>query len=899
MSELRDIESLLREVSELRAENAALRELGAAASRTSRARNDEGEAIRALLTLSNAKQASAVDVANNAHAQKLREWHVTRRLVIHPSRGTTAIVCTIDALTLVSDTTQTLMIHNAVAAGNVSVLRVLIEDIGFHPDTRDTVRITRWWRTCPRVPDSTACATPLHPTHIVTLPQMGRTSLHHIRFTPTSWLLPMVRLLLELGADPLAVDYAGASPQDWLMSSGMTSDSDKQVKSEALRILDAAAAAATRQARAMLPVPSPGAALTNEMRAAYTGGAAKASSERGTAVATLGDAPPASGPVTDVVAPVNPRGVGAGLSELAQSAEGKSTPPTSAPTAVRADADGDDLGSGTHFLPPDPLLAPSSGSAHGQRCGGGSDGGAEALPVSALFGRLTLTNGDTTAAAAVGVGDTPHRVAVDSAPHARDADAAGSARESQWPRSIRWDLSSPAPTDRTPQRVTLTSHTRVPLASPQQLPVPLQSPGLGSPAFRSIFASPVPSHRAFTSPLGAMRSPSAASNSRRVWAWYVLLLVDARPPWMLRPARSMSADDSERHPAFASDAATRGRLAPTVVHRRIAVLEFGLKAGCQAKSVRQSVDPLSGYVVAAAVGPVAVEDEGRAGGGSWSPAGPPSMLSPVGSSSSSSRSDSRRSVGGVASAWLADRVQRRMRDAIRAQRCLAECDEGAPAAAAGKGEAAAAVHNGTAASQLDAEEEMLRVACPQRSNGFACEFSALKALQCVVEGREAVSPAAIAEWRAHLERRHGDVGLGNAAISTLEALPVRGAVHVFQTSAYVDEDTGSKKSKKWLLEKRYSPAVLAAACVDTALPAEKTVGDDESADAAASSQVEGAATPQRQAAPGVGGTIGRGTPRATTSLDEWGSGRIGDLRSSIGGLGGSPTSSRTRRIGIT
>lgn len=136
--------ALQRELAELRADNAALRSLGAAASRTARARNDEREAIRALLGLSTTRMGAAADVVERANrdAQKLREWHATRRLVIHPPRGTTAIVCTVNPLTLVSDTTQTLMIHSAAAGGNVAVLRALIVDVGFQPDTRDTVRPT-------------------------------------------------------------------------------------------------------------------------------------------------------------------------------------------------------------------------------------------------------------------------------------------------------------------------------------------------------------------------------------------------------------------------------------------------------------------------------------------------------------------------------------------------------------------------------------------------------------------------------------------------------------------------------------------------------------------------------------------------------------------------------------
>jgi hypothetical protein len=134
------VATLTAEVARLRAELAAATAVAAAASRTARAKNEEGEALRALLTISTSKLASPADasVAANPNARRLRDWFLSGRLQL----SSRALVCTADPLSIASaptEASQTLMLHNAAAAGNVAVLRVLLETIRFPVDARDTV----------------------------------------------------------------------------------------------------------------------------------------------------------------------------------------------------------------------------------------------------------------------------------------------------------------------------------------------------------------------------------------------------------------------------------------------------------------------------------------------------------------------------------------------------------------------------------------------------------------------------------------------------------------------------------------------------------------------------------------------------------------------------------------
>lgn len=145
--------ALRAEVRALRAEVSRMRGLGASASITARARNDEGLAIRTLLTISTSRIHDErvppgtrlwewdEGILVNANAQRLREWCLTGQLVLPPPRG--AVVCTLDPLTLASEPTSTLtdgMLHNAAAGGNVAVMSVLLQHARFPPNARDAVR---------------------------------------------------------------------------------------------------------------------------------------------------------------------------------------------------------------------------------------------------------------------------------------------------------------------------------------------------------------------------------------------------------------------------------------------------------------------------------------------------------------------------------------------------------------------------------------------------------------------------------------------------------------------------------------------------------------------------------------------------------------------------------------
>jgi len=196
--------------------------------------------------------------------------------------------------------------------------------------------------------------------------------------------------------------------------------------------------------------------------------------------------------------------------------------------------------------------------------------------------------------------------------------------------------------------------------------------------------------------------------SQRVWASFVLLLVDVRPPWQTQPAETASADAHES-PAFGGGGGGASlRLPPIVTARRVAVLEAGPKPDAQARCVQLSQDPVSGYAVAAAVGPISV-------GAAASDAG----------------------VAG-ACARLVAAARRRIAAALESRECLAKCDElGEPAAAA-----VAGLPTTAAKSYTEREEEsLLRHSCPQVLGVGECEYSALAGLEASVANRDALTEA--------------------------------------------------------------------------------------------------------------------------------------------------------------
>ena len=122
------------------------RALGAAASRTKRARGEEGDALRALLGFSTSPLSKPEDEVSTVNSERLRAWLQSGRLQLGTGSNTTALLFTRSVLEVVDGDRLTLLSHNAAAGGNLSVLRVLLlppADAGyapFPPDARDAVR---------------------------------------------------------------------------------------------------------------------------------------------------------------------------------------------------------------------------------------------------------------------------------------------------------------------------------------------------------------------------------------------------------------------------------------------------------------------------------------------------------------------------------------------------------------------------------------------------------------------------------------------------------------------------------------------------------------------------------------------------------------------------------------
>ena len=192
---------------------------------------------------------------------------------------------------------------------------------------------------------------------------------------------------------------------------------------------------------------------------------------------------------------------------------------------------------------------------------------------------------------------------------------------------------------------------------------------------------------------------SSSPQMPRMWAWYALLLIDETPP-----------------------GAPRGvveRREPLIQFRRIAVLESStVDLTAQRKSIALSQDPLSGYVVGAAVGPVLAETPALA------------------------EAACRR----IMAVWRAE-----ARKAVEARVCLANCSRlstekeardwaksqppppptaDVPSSTSSSGEGAEVPLPADAA--IVAPAVPVPTACPQVCGAGGCEYSALRALDGVL-----------------------------------------------------------------------------------------------------------------------------------------------------------------------
>ena len=242
----------------------------------------------------------------------------------------------------------------------------------------------------------------------------------------------------------------------------------------------------------------------------------------------------------------------------------------------------------------------------------------------------------------------------------------------------------------------------------------------------------------------------------RAWAWYAVLLVDECPPTMHAGGSSPLSDSSS-----CLDGTMDGRRPPIITPRRIAVLESSsIEPRAQLKSIALSGDPVSGYVVGAAVGPFL-----------------------YGESPSNAEVACKR----VSDAW-----RREMRLAFEERRCDAHCDAAAAAdTAAARSDTSADAAAARVSSTSRDEADAAKVRCPQRQSQLRgwCEFSAYAALLCVLSNKDALlagtsisgSDATMASpLRSRGRSAHRLPPLADELLRSFLSLPVNSVVHVIQ-----------------------------------------------------------------------------------------------------------------------
>ena len=473
---------------------------------------------------------------------------------------------------------------------------------------------------------------------------MGRTALHHVKYTPHAWVTRTVRLLLELGADPLAVDYDGAKPRDWLL----------------------------------LPVPK-----------------------------GAGD--------SDLV----PK-----LSEQ-EDQHGKDR-------GCKKDSEGEER---PEILEACLLLD------HAARHGGAA--------ATATAWDLVWSQED------VPRPGFKRRPRAAPAPSLLSASLCSPARlpivasvaEASLPSSLAF---VPEPD---------THHASSP--SLLHASTPLHTAGGPGTAFTSPPTPIVISPQRFLLPSGVVLGPlpdatvdPPLAGSRRVGAWYVLLLVDQQPA---------TTKTDEAHGPLS---APHGRLSPLIVGRRVSVLENSTKADGQEKSVQLSQDPATGYAVAAAVGPVVVD------GRTWAAVDGPPGAAVV-------RMVSQHTAEDVCEV-LAACARKRMHRVAEAG-CPAFKLQERGAAVGAPPSPASAPYSERAAHAPDDEVPMPHTACLQRG-ACVCDFSALRALKESLKWRDALT-ARSDDVHSHMYtarfcRRVGDADVV-CVLNSLYALKTAHMLHVF------------------------------------------------------------------------------------------------------------------------
>ena len=746
-------------------------------------RNDAGDAMKALLKHSTSSTATA--------ARSIVAWMRSRVVV---TDGLT-LICSVPPWRMVDGLGNGVpLLHNALIQGNLEVAKALLE--------------TPW--------AATGEMYPVNHRDVV-----GRTALSMIyKSIAYKTLVPTLQYLLDAGADPRIPDYAGATPVEWLLphtNPGKSATGPLKAKAEVfvecMRLM---------QAKAMQLNAAEGKAAQEWMSAIVE---LQQRQEQQGRAGDESEADGNSGTDTDIP-PM--RSLDGGT------ADGSSGTPLKATSALNADSAFRVATGAEPSSPPRASTPPIVESASMEATSPAASRAAASLPAASPpdSSRRASASAGLPAASPPPFGSARPPGSPAAALNFRSPSALGPYRragggtvgQQLLPRVIfspggggfgssRLPAGSPLSPAAliarrnvvgggsflSPQQQRLRAFAASNTASPGR-PLPLfayassspSSPGWSLSSMTSLGSAEEGTHAISHLTGSSSGSPAdITAPDARVQAHYAVLLIDARPPWVMTSYSSAAADEagmpqsgqlssfggsngagmnrsgslngisSGAYAASPSPSAGRRstdmtlsggyaspatsqllstswgdlpRLPPRSDARPVRVLEHHPNdKGTQLKSVAMSQDPISGLLVAAAVGPFLGEG------------------------------------AQTAAKEVATRLRKRLLDAFRRRQCLADCDRAATDADVSIDEKTGAPRivlpsssvvkqrvdekrsalglapfsslpplAGSSASDDDVrltasqEAEVYRYLCPQRCGVAACEYSALKCLQAVV-----------------------------------------------------------------------------------------------------------------------------------------------------------------------